>query len=324
MDPASAQAALQAFLALEKYLKHQRGLADYFFTAAPALMVYDYLLTVHDEIRLVWFSPWSYTKVLFLLVRYLPFIGIYFDLHNQILLGSTAHECKWMYPMLMWVTTIAMFAAILVLTIRTWAVWRRDLKVGILLAALTIGAFVAASYCNAKFNKSLKISDAPLPGMRGCFVTGASTILRVDFIASAILEFSALILMMISAYKAYKIGDTNQLSTVLHRDGIIYYIFLLIASIANVTVMSAAPIDLMFMMIPVCGALYQVLTCRIVLNIRNVGSKDTLVGGGTATQLHSYHSSQPSVMPMVFRPAPKNNTQQSETMFSENNETQWA
>lgn len=75
----------------------------------------------------------------------------------------------------------------------------------------------------------------------------------------------------------------------------------------------------------VCGALYQVLTCRIVLNIRDVGSKDTLVGGGgTATQLHSYHSSQPSVMPMVFRAAPKNSTHQSDTVFSENNDTQWA
>jgi len=285
-------------------------------------MVYDYLLTIHDEIRLVWFSPWSYTKILFLLVRYLPFIGIYFDLHNQILLGSTKGECEWMYPMLMWVTTIAMFAAISVLTIRTWAVWRRDMKVGGFLAALTVGAFVGASYCNAKFNRSLKISDSPIPGNRGCFVTGASTILRVDFIASGVLEFSALILMAISAYKAYRIGNTNKLSTVLHRDGIIYYVFLLVASIANVSVMSAAPIDLMFMLIPICGALYQVLTCRIVLNIRSVGNQDTLVGAGPRTHLHTYHSSQPSPVRMVFRSGPKSNALQEDTvMFSDNHDT---
>lgn len=53
-------------------------------------------------------------------------------------------------------------------------------------------------------------------------------------------------------------------------------------------------------MIPVCGALYTVLTSRIVLNIRNVGRKDTLVG----TQLHTYGGSNQSPMPMVFRSAP--------------------
>jgi len=142
--------------------------------------------------------------------------------------------------------------------------------------------------------------------------------LRVDFIACAIVEFSALVLMAISAYKAYKVGDRNHLSTVIHRDGIIYYLFLLMASITNVTVMSAAPMDLMFMMIPVCGALYQVLTCRIVLNIRSVGMGDTLFRSGTAT---NYHSFRPSAMPMHLMPAPHSNARQDGTMFSDNHDS---
>jgi len=301
MDPAAAAAAEAKLAILINYLQHQRTIADYFFIVSPAIMIYDWFLCLSDEVQLVWFSPWSYTKVLFFLVRYLPFVSIYFDLHNQLLLNVTPQQCEWTFPTLMWIMTLSMNFAVVVLAIRTWAVFRRDRVVGAVLLVSMITAFVLACYYNWKFNHTLTFADPPYnPGFRGCFVTHASTVLRVDFIASAALEFIALCLMALSAFRAYKVGDRNQLSTVLHRDGIIYYIFLLGASIANVSVMSAAPADLEFMMIPVCGALYTVLTSRIVLNIRNVGRKDTLVG----TQLHTYAGSNQSPMPMVFRSAP--------------------
>lgn len=38
------------------------------------VQAYDYALTVHLEVNLVWRSAWSYTKVLFLLTRYLPVV----------------------------------------------------------------------------------------------------------------------------------------------------------------------------------------------------------------------------------------------------------
>jgi hypothetical protein len=38
------------------------------------LQIYDYILTLHIEIKFIWFSPWTYTKVLYLLIRYLTFI----------------------------------------------------------------------------------------------------------------------------------------------------------------------------------------------------------------------------------------------------------
>jgi len=38
------------------------------------IQVYDYLLTFDDERTLMWPKPWSPTKVLFLMIRYLPFV----------------------------------------------------------------------------------------------------------------------------------------------------------------------------------------------------------------------------------------------------------
>ena len=36
---------------------------------------YDLILTLRLEISLVWFSRWNYTKILYLLVRYIPFVA---------------------------------------------------------------------------------------------------------------------------------------------------------------------------------------------------------------------------------------------------------
>lgn len=38
--------------------------------------IYDYLLTFEREVSLVWRSPWSIVKILFLLARYTPFVSI--------------------------------------------------------------------------------------------------------------------------------------------------------------------------------------------------------------------------------------------------------
>lgn len=47
-----------------------------------ALQLYDYALTIQMEVSLIWCSAWSYTKVLFLLTRYLPIGGIFFLLYS--------------------------------------------------------------------------------------------------------------------------------------------------------------------------------------------------------------------------------------------------
>jgi hypothetical protein len=38
------------------------------------MFLYDYLLTIGREIKLVWFSRWNVIKIAFLIQRYLPFV----------------------------------------------------------------------------------------------------------------------------------------------------------------------------------------------------------------------------------------------------------
>lgn len=49
----------------------------------PILQCIDYLHTLPLEITHVWYSRWTYTKILFLLTRYVPLINIIFLLHSE-------------------------------------------------------------------------------------------------------------------------------------------------------------------------------------------------------------------------------------------------
>jgi len=52
------------------HMRYQRLIVDQTFVSSAALIIYDHILTFRREIEFVWHSPWTYTKVLFLLIRY--------------------------------------------------------------------------------------------------------------------------------------------------------------------------------------------------------------------------------------------------------------
>ncbi|KAI0083245.1 hypothetical protein BDY19DRAFT_998718 [Irpex rosettiformis] len=73
MSLPSDQASLE-FSELVKYLEVQR-MADYFRSAALALSIYEYCVTLSEEQRLIWQRKASLASLLFLVNRY----GILFE-----------------------------------------------------------------------------------------------------------------------------------------------------------------------------------------------------------------------------------------------------
>jgi len=96
---------------LIQYLRHQRLVIDYIFVSAIATFIYDYILMLHLEVKLIWFSRWSYTKVLFLLLRYMPFVEIYLALHNQTFSDVPVAKCKVTYSAEAWFSIFQMILA---------------------------------------------------------------------------------------------------------------------------------------------------------------------------------------------------------------------
>jgi hypothetical protein len=154
------------------------------------------------------------------LARYIPLVSLYFLLHDQVFPDNTAEACSWSFHLATWLVTIGMYFAEVILAVRTWAVWRKDRRVGLVLAALLIATIIVGCICIRTFLDTLEFGPAPYPGFRGCFITvSGSSLLYVAFIAVGSVEIVILVLMSISAFRSYRSGNTSELSNVIHRDG---------------------------------------------------------------------------------------------------------
>ncbi|KAJ3566023.1 hypothetical protein NP233_g7261 [Leucocoprinus birnbaumii] len=116
--------------------------------AYTAVMVLEWLQTLNLEISLVWYSPWSLLKVLYLLSRYTPLIywpAFYYSLWSQkdqfgsqgIGLGT----CENLVRYIVCTYTIGASFTELLLTIRTWAVCECSRKMAFALFPAYVAAY---------------------------------------------------------------------------------------------------------------------------------------------------------------------------------------
>lgn len=152
---------------------------------------------------------------------------------------------------------LKIFLAEVILAIRTWAIWHGNKTVGFGLAAITLGNLIAQCIFTADNTRTTMSNGGFLPR---------------NYAALTAVEAIVLSLMVISALKSYRMGGVGELSHIVHRDGILFYVVLLGLSAANVALPMASTMnmnDAMTLLTPLEEVLYSVLTCRIILNIRD-------------------------------------------------------
>jgi len=103
--------------------------------------------------------------------------------------------------------------------------------------------------------------------------------------------------MVTSALRLSRRGLSGKLSHVIHRDGIMFYVYLLCLTTATLIFIFTLPPALTPILIPLQDILYAVLTTRIILNIREAGGQDINM------ELHT-DTYEPAavIMPLTFRP----------------------
>jgi len=278
--------------ALVAHLKHVRLITDYFYVSAITILIYDYLLTLKLEVTWVWSSSefgWSYTKVLFLLTRYVPFVLSFLFLYNQLGVDVPQSVCVRTYPASTWLVLFSMNIAEVILVIRTWAIWRKHKGVGSLLLLLMVVDLILQCWSMAKFNNSLEFIPPFYPGYRGCNISKVNSALKWNYVFMIIIEVVVLALMGVSAFRTAQMGDNNKLMKVIHRDGIMFYVYILIVSIANALIIKYAAHDLLGLLSPLQAVIYSALTSRIIFNIRETARRSPL----DSVELHTqYQESQ--------------------------------
>jgi len=220
------------------------------------------------EVDLVWKSKWNFMKGLYLFQRYLPFIDtVWRVLHLQIRGSLTKTECRNLYYSTGVMMAAGIAASEMILTLRTWAVWNRSKYLSIILSILYVLVWGSCIAIVCIFLNSVKFSDPPYTGLKGCFLTQANKNLVIVWVQLIAWDTLVLVLMLVPGVQGYQYGNRS-LIKVIYRDGVIYYLYLFVLSLINIVLVKTLPPQYQQLLSSVERMLHSTLTSRVILHIR--------------------------------------------------------
>ncbi|KAF8581516.1 hypothetical protein K439DRAFT_1636073 [Ramaria rubella] len=238
----------------------------YLDIVAAAILGYDYLLTVEREMRLVWPVPFNVGKLLFFLTRYAVFADTFMVLYHQFAILD-ATTCDALYKAIGFLLGVGTLIAETILAVRTWVIWHRDPRIGIILIVALVGFWTPVFYFLRVALYSLVFAESPFPGTPGCFLVKQNPILWAVFVFVMIFETLILALTLLKGIEHFR-STQSTLVSVLYRDGIMNYVYLCMLSIVNVVVLLTAPHGYSTLLTALQRVIHAVLSARILLHLR--------------------------------------------------------
>ncbi|KAJ6456160.1 hypothetical protein C8R45DRAFT_582864 [Mycena sanguinolenta] len=251
----------------------------YMDVASVAILVFDYALTFDLEVSLVWRSKWSLPKVLFLLSRYSTVLDLPWVLYFGMTPVVSVERCSQLNEVISWGTVFGISVAEAILVVRTYALSGSKRSVLIAFVSLWVASVSATIVFVALFVKSSIFKPSPFPGSSGCFL---AVLNKVDVVLPFVIVLMYdTVIMVYTVYlgiKKYRYSARTPLLVTLYRDGITYYVFLLVSSLLNLSMLlingtspSKQPIAQLFNTF--VRVMHSVLSTRIILHLRDANRK---------------------------------------------------
>ncbi|KAJ6594226.1 hypothetical protein B0H19DRAFT_1094525 [Mycena capillaripes] len=240
------------------------------------ILIYDHLLSLGSEVKLIWPTKLSSPKVLFLFIRYMvPTVMTVFTIQlsglaRWELTDSVSLSCiGWMsFGAFMAFSTVATTNFLVLL--RLWVIWDRNRKLVIwslfFFIVTQLGGIATTSYLVWTVKQSLYW----VPALRMCGFRGRPLVALIWAPGTAF----EILLCAITWWNAFTQPRTANapLATVMYRDGFLY--FLVSLRIINTILAAAAPPGLIFVaMFPIWCAT-TTTTCRLIIKLRHIDHND--------------------------------------------------
>ncbi|KAF5332618.1 hypothetical protein D9611_005167 [Ephemerocybe angulata] len=287
-SPAAQAAAAKLIEAIKANV-----LVNYTAIGCTAFVVADYLQTLPDEIEYMWPTDWSLVKVLFILVRYYPFVHTSISTWHHGTGSLTGSKCFVPFIMDAFSCLTVTLICEAISYIRLWAFSGRNKYLLVFLVPYYTAIRGVEYYYLVKFVKSLDFLKAPAGANLGCITTKAeSKLLSAVFITVLISLTSVTLLMMFIAYQrrliAEGIGGSGSLFKLFYRDGIFYFVCLSSFAIANIICDFAAPQNgMQFIMVQVMLHTEGLIAGRMLIDLRVHARKDISTTGNLPHLLQS-------------------------------------
>jgi len=232
--------------------------------SCATILVYDWICNIDQEISHVWFRPWSTGTLIFFLNRYLPFVDIFVALSAKFTRISP-EQCLTRNTIVAWLTVLGTFLSEVILILRTYAVWERKRAVRILLIILA----ACTAICIIVFAQLevVSLEYVSTAGV-GCTLAKASSIVIFAYIVLVISETTIVALTAVKAHRELRYSRQPWLVQ-LYQDGMLFYVYLLAISLANILVATLAPSMFANWLASPQRVVHSVLCTRVLLLVRS-------------------------------------------------------
>ncbi|EAU82530.2 hypothetical protein CC1G_10989 [Coprinopsis cinerea okayama7 len=256
-----------------------------------AVWVFDYLMTLPEEVDLVWRSQWSLVKIVYVLARAANPIHFAFTLvHNQAPY-ITAKECDIAFGIALWTGFLEALLCEVIMYLQVYIFAKRSSWVGTYLKAQYVVANGTNTILLAFLSKGTRHTTTQFPGLR-CTPENIDMDLVGAPYAVSIAPWTVLVLitLWLTFYK-YRYTK-SRLVTALLRDGLIYMYGTVLFCIACTIIVYEAPVRTF----PVSGSLPNMVWINIDLSRPDYSQMDPWSSKGSAGQYYlvSPHPSSPS------------------------------
>jgi len=242
----------------------------YMATACLTFLLYDIVLTLEIEIRSVWFSRWTLGKVLFLLNRYIPPPALIFNSYLMTgVVGKSEEFCLKSNAVILALQAIEACGIIpLIFLIRVWLLYNKNRLILIWLVIFAL-AEVSVGLATVVIGvDSGPTAVAYLEPINMCLSVVKPANVWLIFIPQLLFDGSILFLTVRKTWMAARSNVRTPLMSVLLRDGIAYYVLLLVTQIYGIFDFLFFPDALYLIMLPLGWSVASTIMSRVLLDTR--------------------------------------------------------
>jgi len=249
-----------------------------FTTTGATIILFDHIITIDQEVKLIWHTRWSLGKLLFVIARYYNLFAVAFQIGVMFFPGPTEQLCvTW----IRWQWCTGLFVSLLaevILQLRIYAMYGRSKKIMILLVTSFFLSCVGSIIILTEELLGDQVVSTPLPGLPflQCLTEALPSFWWTFWLPTLAFE---LLLFGLALYKGFEsiraqssmggwsLGK-NTLD-ILVQDSIFYFLVVFSTYLANFLFWTIGGVKLISVILGFTVAMPSVMAQRLLLNIRH-------------------------------------------------------
>lgn len=242
--------------------------------ASSAIIVYDHLITLDDELDLIWSGPWTVGKGLFILNRYYFLLSVFVNNYGLLWAKLNDNFCLRFFQWQGWTGWFACALAEVILQMRIYALFFHERRVHIIMiTCFVLTASASAAIMGYVLTHIDVLSRIPFTDVTFCFSPNIPDWFFAFWIPILVFESLLCALALLRGFQTFRTDQgifqsSRYLVRILVRDSIMYFLIMFVTYLTNLLVWVVGPVSLLEIPIGFTVALSCALGNRVILNVR--------------------------------------------------------